>query len=366
MAETLAKDKEKSEREKVELLGTAEVEKAEIREEVRLLLEQERIKAKEEQEVLRAQMVLQAAQSQEREIALTELYLEISRLKAEKAASVASAEEERKKVAERRAEIASAAAAAAIKSAELAATKAANAAAAAAVAAAAELERKKEEQKKKEEDRIKEEERKKEEDRIKEEERKKEEEVLKLQAMMDPAARQKEEDDLLAEYLAKSPKSRAGVKYYDNGVSSVDNNGGSDVMRRRNDDVTYTGNSRVYVAGTVSHGPHSKTALTLDCSSDRTSVDTNNESSIQFITDNNCIESGRTATSSSSIDGMVSRNEFQSPHLKGNGQTDSLESISSLTPVPHSKDDDGFFSSFGNMMSFGNIGNGNGKGSSNQ
>ena len=186
--------------------------------------------------------------------------------------------------------------------------------------------------------------------------------------MMDPAARQKEEDDLLAEYLAKSPKSRAGVKYYDNGVSSVDNNGGSDVMRRRNDDVTYTGNSRVYVAGTVSHGPHSKSALTLDCSSDRTSVDTNNESSIQYITDNNCIESGRTATSSSSIDGMVSRNEFQSPHLKGNGQTDSLESISSLTPVPHSKDDDGFFSSFGNMMSFGNIGNGNGngKGSSNQ
>lgn len=123
----------RSEREKEELLGTAEVEKAEIREEVRLLLEQERVKAKEEQESLRGQMLQQTAQSQEREVALKDLYLEISRLKAEKAATVAAAETERAKVVERRAEIAAAAATAAV--------KAAAAASAAAAAAAVEAER---------------------------------------------------------------------------------------------------------------------------------------------------------------------------------------------------------------------------------
>ena len=127
----------RSEREKEELLGTAEVEKAEIREEVRLLLEQERVKAKEEQESLRGQMLQQAAQSQEREVALKDLYLEISRLKAEKAATVAAAEAERAKVVERRAEIAAAAATAAVKAAAAASAAAAAASAAAASAAAA-------------------------------------------------------------------------------------------------------------------------------------------------------------------------------------------------------------------------------------
>lgn len=135
-ADAVASDKMRSEREKEELLGTAEVEKAEIREEVRLLLEQERDKAREEQESLRAQMVLQAAQSQEREVALNELYLEISRLKAEKAATVAAAEAERAKVVERRAEVAAAAAVAAVKVAA-AASAAAAAAKAAAVSSAA-------------------------------------------------------------------------------------------------------------------------------------------------------------------------------------------------------------------------------------
>ena len=71
---------------------------------------------------MKAQILLQAKESQEREIALKNLYLEISRLKAEKAANVAAAESERSKIAERRAEIAAAAAVAAVKAAELAAS----------------------------------------------------------------------------------------------------------------------------------------------------------------------------------------------------------------------------------------------------
>ena len=70
---------------------------------------------------MKAQMILQAKESQEREIALKNLYLEVSRLKADKAATVAAAESERAKIAERRAEVAAAAAVAAVKAAELAA-----------------------------------------------------------------------------------------------------------------------------------------------------------------------------------------------------------------------------------------------------
>ena len=104
---------------------------------------------------MKAQMLLQAKESQEREIALKNLYLEISRLKAEKAASVAAAESERSKIAERRTEIAAAAAVAAVKASELAA------AARIIAAAAAEEQRIKDveiAQKKKEEDAKKEEE----------------------------------------------------------------------------------------------------------------------------------------------------------------------------------------------------------------
>jgi hypothetical protein len=80
---------------------------------------------------MKAQMVLQAKESQEREIALKNLYLEVSRLKADKAATVAAAESERAKIAERRAEVAAAAAVAAVKAAELAAAARVIAAAAA-------------------------------------------------------------------------------------------------------------------------------------------------------------------------------------------------------------------------------------------
>jgi hypothetical protein len=80
---------------------------------------------------MKAQMVIQAKESQEREIALKNLYLEVSRLKADKAATVAAAESERAKIAERRAEVAAAAAVAAVKAAELAAAARVIAAAAA-------------------------------------------------------------------------------------------------------------------------------------------------------------------------------------------------------------------------------------------
>ena len=100
-------------------------------------------------------MLLQAKESQEREVALKNLYLEISRLKAEKAASVAAAESERSKIAERRTEIAAAAAVAAVKASELAAAARVIAAAAAEEQRIKDLENA---QKKKEEDAKKEEE----------------------------------------------------------------------------------------------------------------------------------------------------------------------------------------------------------------
>ena len=61
------KEKAIIEEEKIKVAKLAEIEKEKMKEEIQMMLEEERVKAKEEKEALRAQMMSQASESEERE-----------------------------------------------------------------------------------------------------------------------------------------------------------------------------------------------------------------------------------------------------------------------------------------------------------
>ena len=82
-AEIVENDKILAELKSKKLADTVAVEKAVIREEVLMILEEERVKAREEQQYLLTQMSLQSAESKERELQVQKLQAEIAQLKSE-------------------------------------------------------------------------------------------------------------------------------------------------------------------------------------------------------------------------------------------------------------------------------------------